>query len=294
MNASRVHAVIAAGLENPALLSRWRREPESLRGCGIDPGELDLEALWKFAGLTAKVRHNGLRAELPLTFRLLNVAELEIEVFASYASFRATEGGRYANTVESRTQDLLAFLERWLDFDKREHALVWDMIRYELALTRLSKLAVDIPASLTDGTRSEAVARAASVPSLRGEVILHEMRSDPRIVRAMLQEKSPRLDEVPLGKYYFSYWRASAAAEMHILQLDELGFYLLSLIDGKRSAADLSRMTGGSRRPPKSFLKALDQLAGIGIVSFDGRQESENRSQKTEDRSQESNAHSDF
>ena len=178
MNASRIHAVIAAGLDNPQLLARWRREPELLRDCGVDPREFDLEALWKFAGLTAKVRHNGLRAELPLTFRLMNVAELEIEVFASYASFHASEGGqRYANNVESRTQYLLAFLERWLDFERREHALVWDMIRYELALTRLSKLAVDIP-SPVDESPAQPVARAASVPSLRGEVILSDNKSN--------------------------------------------------------------------------------------------------------------------
>jgi len=68
MTASRVHAVIAAGLENPQLLERWQREPDLLRKCGVDPDKLDLNALWKFAGLTAKVRHAGqLRPRLPLT-----------------------------------------------------------------------------------------------------------------------------------------------------------------------------------------------------------------------------------
>lgn len=267
MNASRVHAIIAAGLKNPRLLARWRQEPDLLRSCGVDPDEFDLSALWKFAGLTGKVRHNGLRADLPLTFRLLNVAGLEIEVFASYASFRAPEDGRFADTIEERTQDLLEFLENWLDFDRRDHALLWDLIRYELALMRLSRLAPE--AIQASQSPPQFLPRAGSVPRVCGHVVLHEMRSDPRIAGAMLQEKSPRLDEVPLGAYHFCYWRRDAAPEIHVIALDELGFYLLRLADGKRSAADLSRLMGGSRKPPKGFLKAMGELAAVGILAFD-------------------------
>ena len=78
MNARRVHAVLAAGVQNPALIEAWRRDPELLRGLGLDPAKVDLDALWKFAGLTLKVRHNGIREDLPLTFRLLHVTELAV------------------------------------------------------------------------------------------------------------------------------------------------------------------------------------------------------------------------
>jgi hypothetical protein len=269
MKASRVHAVIAAGLEHPQLLARWRRDPEQLRLCGVDPDKVDLDALWKFAGLSAKVRHNGLRADLPLTFRLMNVAGLEIEVFAAYAAARATEGARYADTTEARAQDLLTFLERWLDLARREHALLWDIIRYELALARLSRLTVNASALASTESLNRTAPRAASVPRVRGYVVLHEMSCDPRFVGAMLQAKSPRLDEVPLGSRHFCYWRRGAAAEIHILELDELGFYLLTLADGQRTVADLSQLIVGRRRPPKGLSQALSELAAVGILAFD-------------------------
>jgi hypothetical protein len=268
MNASRVHAVIAAGLENPELLARWRREPDLLRRGGVDPDRLDLNALWKFAGLTAKVRHNGLRADLALTFRLLNVAGLEIEVFASYASYCASEGRHYADTTEARTQDLLTFLEHWLDFEKREHALLWDLIRHERALTRLSRTAPNIPTA-SSAKSVAGIPRAGSVARICGDAILHVMRSDPREVAAALHEKRPPLNDVSLGTFNFCYWRRVGAAEIHILQLDELGFYLLSQADGKQSAADLSRLIGGSSKPAGRFLKALGEFAAIGILAFD-------------------------
>jgi hypothetical protein len=266
MPASLVHSVIAAALENPELLARWRREPDLLHGYGVDAAELDLDALWKFAGLTAKVRHNGLRAELPLTFRLLNVAGLEIEVFAAYASRSASVG--YANTLQGRAQNLLTFLEDWLDFGRREHVLLWDVIRYELALARLSG-AVSVPALPGVAAAGLHSPLAKSVPCVCGEIIMHEMRSDPRMVGVVLQGKSPRLDEVSLGTFYFCYWRRGAAAEIHIIELDELGFYLLSLVDGNRSAADLSRMIGGGNKPARALLEALRELAAVGLLSFD-------------------------
>jgi hypothetical protein len=269
MIANRVHAVIAAGLENPQLLKHWQREPELLRRHGVDPDALDLTLLWKFVGLTTKIRHNGLRADFPLTFRLLNVAGLEVEVFASYASFRASEGGPYANTTEARAQDLLAFLEHWLDFDKREHLLLWDLMRFELALTRLSKMATAARGLQTARSLAQPIQRVTNVPQVCGDIILHEMQSDPRVVGAALHEKSPQLDEVPLGAFLFCYWRRDAATEIHILQLDILGFYLLSFTDGSRSIADLSRLIAGSRRPAKGFLQALGELIAIGILRFD-------------------------
>ena len=273
MKAGRVHAVIAAGLENPRLLARWQQDPEALRGCGVEPQEFDLDALRKFAGLTAKVRHNGLRADLPLTFRLMNVAGLEIEVFAAYASSRASEGGRYADTPAARARDLLTFLERWLDFERREHALLWDLLRHELALAHLGRGDEPFGGPGDPARAPTGAARAASVPRVCGRVVLHEMRSDPRRVGAMLREKSPRLDEVELGEFHFCYWRGDTATEIHILQLDELGFYLLTLADGGRTTAEMSRMFGGSGRPAKWLLNALRELAATGVLTFGANRE---------------------
>ena len=266
MTAARIHAVIAAGLANPQLLARWQREPELLRSYGVEPATLDLTALWKFAGLSAKIKHNALRADLPLTFRLLNVAGLEIEVFASYASARAASGESFADTTEARVQDLLAFLEHWLDLDRREHALLWDLIRHERALTRLSRPLG--AARVSAEPQLETAPRATSVPRVCGEIVLHEMRCDPRKLAVALRERSPRLEAVAAGTFHLCYWRNGARPELHILELDELGFYLLSLADGEHTAADLSRCLQGGRRPSPQFLRALGDLAALGVLTF--------------------------
>jgi hypothetical protein len=260
MIAGRVHAVIAAGLKEPGLLARWKQKPETLRQCGVDPDLLNLEALWKFAGLTTKVKHNGLRADLPLTFRLLNIAGLEIDVFGAYAAFRV--GKRFGRTIQKRIDDLLFFLEQWLDFDKLEHALLWDLIRHEVALSRLRKLDVT-----TDTEVVQRRPRASSVPRVRGEIVLHEMRSDARAVETLLQQKSPELEQAPLGKFYFCYWRVDAE-DLYVLELDALSFHLLSTIDGKRSAAELSHLLTGTRKPAKALMNSLTELATVGTITL--------------------------
>jgi len=264
MTAGQVHAIIAAGLKEPGLLARWKQEPELLRQCGVDPEAIDLEALWKFAGLSTKVRHNGLRADLPLTFRLLSVAGLEIEVFGAYASFHSGES--FGPTVRSRSDGLSDFLEQWLNFDKREHALLWDLIRHELALAKLRKFDRGSEAPGVVYTMIQTRVRASSVPRVRGEIILHEMRSDPRVIEKLLRQKNPRLKRVPSGAFYFCYWRFGVK-DVYILELDALSFYLLSMIDGKRTAAELSCLLGGTRRLAKGFMNSFAELAATGIIS---------------------------
>lgn len=266
MNAGQVHAVIAAGLEDPHLIARWRQEPELLRNCGVDPAVFDLDALWKFAGLTTKVRHNGLRGDLPLTFRLLNVAGLEIEVFASYASFRAKEGKAYASTSEARSHDLLMFLEHRLDIDNHAHALLWDLIRHEMTLAQLRKIRPSAEGVTADHSVAKYHLRVNTVPRVCGELTLLEMRSDPRVVEKLLRRKLPDLSEVSLAKHYFGYSRKSD--ELFVLQLDEPAFYLLSMIDGKRSTADLNYLISGRRRSNPGLRRALGELAAIGIIAF--------------------------
>jgi hypothetical protein len=261
MTARQVHAVIAAGVEDPSLLARWLDEPERLRRQGVDPAAFDLIALRKFAGMTVKVRHNGLRHDLPLTFRLLNVTGQEIEVFSAYATHRAADGAGYAPTTEGRTRDFMAFLDTWLDRARPEHVMLWDLIRHEHALAQVRR------ASSASSTKSVA-ASAAAVPHVCGAVILHEMQCDPRAVAAALHESRPPFGDIAFETRYVCYWNAGGD-RIRIIDLDAFGYYALSLVDDVRSVADLSEAMGGKRRPSRAFLQLLGQLGQAGILRYD-------------------------
>jgi hypothetical protein len=267
MNARNVQAVLAAGVQDPSLLSKWQTDPAFLRSKGIDPATMDLAALRKFAGLSIKVKHNGLRFDLPLTFRLMGLAELDIGVFSAYATYCAENGRRLAKTSAERACDLVSFLETWLDPSIKKHSLLWDMIRHEQALAQLKNLTSEISAAPANNPRSpRSTLRGSTVPHVRGHVILHRMQCDPGAIASALFQRPFRLDQIPQEAHFYCYWRAAVADEVHILDLDEFGFYALTLIDGVTSVAELSRRMGGGRRPTQAFLGALQQFADIGIL----------------------------
>jgi len=237
---------------------------------GIEPESLDLSLLWKFAGLTAKVRHNGLRDKLPMTFRLLNVAGLEIEVFAAYASLCAQEGRRFAATTADRIRDLIAFLEKWLDRKNLAHVVLWDLVRHEHRIAQLTEQVATAPKLGTVGVSSRRTVSSKSVPHLCGDMHFYEMQCDPRAVVATLRESKPNLERIQMGSRYFGYWLPSGAAHIHILELDDLGYYTLNLIDGANAALEIDRMLGGSGRTPRrGFLRLLRQMQAAGILGFD-------------------------
>ena len=266
MSARHVHALLAAGVQDPRLIASWQHEPERLLRLGVEPGSIDLDALWKFAGLTVKVRHNGLRDPLPLSFRLMNVAGLEIEVFAAYASFRAADGAGFAPDTAGRIRDLIAFLANWLNRTRPAHAMLWDLIRHEAALAELAQPPANVVArhaELADRRIS-----SSSIPKLRGELILHEMQFDPAAVAAALRQSKPPLDAVPTRQRYVAYWRPDDGEEVCIVELDAFGHSVLSLVDEQRSLSDLAQTLCGKRKPGRRFLQLIGQLADARMLAF--------------------------
>lgn len=270
MSLARVHAVMAAGVDQPQLLQRWMADAAELRALGVEPAGFDLRALAKFAGLGVKVRHNPLRSMFPLGFRLMSVAAIEIDLFSAYALQRSRAGHSFATDMAQRARDLVAFVGEWHDPSQHAHILLWDAMRYELAVAQLRA-----PQS---GETDRSDLRMSRPPCIRGDIALHELRSDPRVLADVLHASTSRLEDVPLQPQAFCFWRAfdgdhagDHAGDTSVIAVDALGQHLLSRIDGKRSAAALARELGGGRDAARAVAIALDSLAAIGIVALPQR-----------------------
>lgn len=270
MTARGVHAVLAAGIQRPDLIDGWQSDPQALHAHGIEPAAIDLPALRKFSGYTTKVRHNGVRNVLPMTLRLMGAAALEIDLFTAYASFCAANGQTYTGTVDERCRKLIAFMERWLDLSRKDHALLWDLIRHEFAPVTLAALpaAFDTPAPSAASSSPPAARADSTVPRIAGNLLLYEMQSDPRATAAAMLEKTPDLDGVELATRYWGYWRPEESADVHVVELDAFGYYALSNADGVRSVSELSELLGLGPQPSPNFLRSLGQFADVGIIRF--------------------------
>jgi hypothetical protein len=250
----RVHAVVAAGLADPLLLAKWADDAGALSELGIAAESLDISALRKFTGLTTIVRHNGLRHELPRTFRLLSAARIEIDLFADYVIHLARAGQGLAAGSAERASDLAAFIGEWIDPEDPAHLRVHDMVRHEAAILALGGEAAPAgqPSPGPAGT-----AGADSIPAVRGAIILHAFHGDPRSAGTEAASEPARL----------GYWRASAAEPLRIVDLDIFTFELLRRVDGAVSATRLAAMVTAGE-PTARFLAALDEVAALGIITL--------------------------
>jgi hypothetical protein len=266
MDAPRIHSVIAAGLSDPALLARWRQSPELLTREQVDPAQLDLDALWRFAGLAEKIRCNPCRSELPLTFRMLSKTGLEIEFFASFAE-RATElrqAGR--NGAHDKILALLAFLGEWHDPGDREQALLWDLCRHEYVIAELGNAAI---ADVLPADARLLQVDVNDIPFIRGGVRLARLRSDPRLTAAELRKKSPELSGLSFSTRLWLYWRAPRSG-ISIIETDELAYNLVRLVDGDTATSVIASRLQAAGAPVSSAvaLAALFMLSEAGILGF--------------------------
>jgi hypothetical protein len=256
MNAARVHAVLVAGVDDPRRIAQWRDEPAALERLGVAPDALDLDTLHKFAGLAVKVRHNNLRAEFALSFRLMSAAAIEIDLFAAYAMQRAASGVPYAASVPQRAADLVDFALTWLDAAQPAQALLRDVLRHEHALARLGPWHVPAPA-----------AGAARAPRIAGTAIVEDFDCDPRDVAAIAYRPAPDFAAVERGARRLCFWR-NDGGEIAIVELDAFGQYLVASLDGERSIAQLTRRLGGGRATADAVRRALAAFASIGLVEL--------------------------
>lgn len=233
-----IQNIMAAGLADPQLILNWQKNPESLRSLGLEPGELDLEALWKFVGLNIKVRYNPVRAILPLTFRLMSAAAMEIEVFSAYALDAVALRKAGKNSTEDKTESLFAFLEEWLDENKIHHVALWDIMRHEKAILDLRRQASQL------GTLPERTDLSAETPVVRGLLKLHQMTYSPQDISDILKRHPADFGALTAKDPCIAYWWDGQSPSVEVLALPLAGFYVLSLVDGKTSTAQIGVQLG--------------------------------------------------
>src|SRR5215469_9830504 len=123
-----VHAAIAAAMDNPDLLERWRKRAASARRIRSDKDTFDFDRMRLFAGLATKVRHGDVRLSLPLTFKLLDALEISIQFFADYAGTAAALRKAGTASTADKIASLCTFVDGWIDGTDSDQALVRDMI----------------------------------------------------------------------------------------------------------------------------------------------------------------------
>jgi hypothetical protein len=264
---------MAAGLAQPALIERWLDNPEDLRialaaevsDTQVVDVELFLTRLRQLAGLITKVRHNPVRAALPLTFRALDASGLESDLFAAYAARFTASVRDGERTRATRQAAFVEFALEWLDAANPLHSLVRDVICHELTVATL--LGKDDETRVSPpGVTAELA--PATTPELRGDQVIVEMSSLPDEVSGRLALEARDLSEITRGQFTFVYWRPPEERSVRVIEIDPFATFLLDTINGEVSVRGITDglIGQGVAVTVDVVLSALARLAERGLV----------------------------
>lgn len=256
-----MHSVVAAALADPDRLTAWSMDPSLLAQFGVEPTEFDLEAVADFAGLSEKIRHNGCRAHLRMTFQLLNLTGLEIQLFRDYAPWSLRRRAEGLTSPMYRIDGLALFIGGWAEGGDPLRTLLRDVLRHEHAVACLRTAQIDHERSCPEVEPS-----SASIPARNGELVVRTFTCDPRQVQQVLEASPVNLGDIGRGARTFVYQRT--ADRLRALEVARPVGDLLTAVDGRRSVDQISAQLFGTGADRSALLRLLEQLVEIGLLRW--------------------------
>jgi hypothetical protein len=266
-SAALMHAVVATGLTDPDRLREWSQRPASLTALGVDPSAMDLDTLADFAGLAEKVRHNACRTDLQLTFRLLLLTGLEIELFREYAPRSLARRRRGLTSGPHRREGLVEFVAEWASGDDPVRRIIYDVLRHEdIAATVRELTDASVPGGTPSGG-SVVEPGPQAVPRHRGYVAVHRMNCDPRQVGDVLRDRDPDLGRIVTGPRTFVYHWVTAGP-LRMVEVDDGLGELVRWVDGRTTVAGIRHRLLAGNGSDGAIVAVLTQLSELGLITW--------------------------
>jgi len=260
-SAALVHSLMAAALSDPQRLQDWAARPELVERYGVDASTLDVSTLADFAGMAEKIRHNQCREHLPLTFRLIRLTGVEVELFRTYAPRSSQRRRQGLTSVSDRLAGLAEFVDEWADEGEPLRTLVRDVLWHEYLISVLRA-----PESASDaGTRPTADADGA-LPVPAGQIVVRQATCDPLQVARVLRAKEPDLACITRRPSTFVYH--GAQGRVRILEVEPGVAELLLVVDGRSSVEAIADRLFGDETLVPHLRSTLEQLADLGLLAW--------------------------
>ena len=245
---------------DPVRLAREAAKPPAQRSAALR--ELDLDSLADFMGLTEKVRHNQVRGDLEMTFRLLRITGQEIQLFRDYAPTSLQRRARRLTSPTQRLDGLVEFTESWAGTDP-QRCLVRDVLRYEHTVARFRR------DTSVEEDREPAVLLTDSVLTHHGTIVAVDATCHPVAVLDALRAHEPDLQRIERQPYVLVYHR-SPCGRFRALEVEPGARALLDAVDGRSSVRELAQLLFGDDALADALRAAYQALADIGLVTTNG------------------------
>lgn len=260
LSARVAHSAMATCVADPERLAREAAMPPAQRTRALR--ELDLDSLADFMGLTEKVRHNQVRGDLQMTFRLLRITGLEIRLFRDYAPSSLRRRAHGLTSPAQRLDGLVEFTQTWAGADP-QRCLVRDVLRYEHTVAAFRR-----DTSIEDD-RGPAALRPDSVPVPHGRIVTVEASCQPVAAVEVLRAQEPDLGLVERRRYDLVYHR-SPSGRFRVIEVEPGTPALLDAVDGRSTVRRLTERLVGDDGYVGAVCAAYQSLTDLGLLTVEG------------------------
>ena len=241
IDADRLHAFVARCLTEPDFLTHAmtalpRADASPVSKISKNASSLlssdDLRRLSLFKGFITRIKHNSLRPIIPITLKLLAVLEQEIAFFEfhsnAFTKLRASGPLSIDDQLTSISCSLTAFCSGW---ESNIGILVDDILAHETIVHHIKSSPGVVVKPLPN-----------SICWL-GFFKVRRFASDVLAACSNLAEGTFRFEtDYAAESRILAYWRPKQSPSVTFFETDEITATILSLIDGKRSVADIVRL----------------------------------------------------
>lgn len=255
---------MATCVADPDRLAREAATPPAQRPASLR--DLDLDSLADFTGLTEKVRHNQIRADLEMTFRVLRLTGQEIRLFRDYAPTSLRRRAQGLTSPIDRLNGLVEFTQTWAGTDP-ERRLVLDILRYEHTLAVFTR-----DSTVDDDCRPTQLV-PDSVLALHGRCIPVVTTCDPVAALEVLRAGEPDLDSIERRRHDLVYHR-SPSGRIRVLEVEPGARTLIEAVDGQASVRQLTERLLGEDDYLSAVRDAYQMLTDLGVLTAERREPS--------------------
>lgn len=227
----------------------------------------NLNALRLFSAFIAKVQHNYLWNDFPLTIASLKRSGKELAVFSAYLELHQQNKRIPGLPVEEKKQRFVCFLQRFLEENKQDHScrLTSEILLFENTSRLLKRSPVSPVLKNKSGYRGRGLLK--TIPFVNGNIKICAHAVNPALLNSILNSASAA--PVPFRKKTFCYWYNKEKDELRIFEISKQVGLLLSIIDSEKNISAIRALTLISGKLSLGNLKDIIQaLVHEGIVSY--------------------------
>lgn len=265
---ARIQSVFAKAILDVRFLEKLTEEktiPGAEEKTAVPLPAESIRSLRLFSAFIAKVQHNYLWNDFPLTLTTIRRLGIELEIFGAYLpAHQQNRRDHPGMTIEEKKNCFVEFFRHYTSQKKDPAFIKAHTILTHENIYRQAKKITPEPALKKKPAPGRIVTK--SIPVYNGRVWINELYVNPALINTLLTAERPI--KVYQRKKRYCYWQKDRNEDLRVFEVSKNMAAVLAAIDGKKNIGELNALTGYSAietgKGQKEIIKAL---AGAGIVS---------------------------